>query len=132
MGKKKFIDKKKAATFHLFARDYSEIESQETDHVFVRVDTNPVTIDGFLDGLADGKDTLIADDSKDDSFTAETGPLPDQLRREMLELGFPDDGYDYSYHMREIRWGGGSDYYLNSKLKLDRVPIDVKVSWVCV
>jgi protein LTV1 len=48
MGKKKFIDKKKAATFQLFARDSSVPNVDGTDQVFVRVDNNPYSIDNFL------------------------------------------------------------------------------------
>lgn len=54
--------------------------------------------------------------------------LPEHVRREILELGFPDDGYNYLLHLREINnAGGGSSYYHNRKAKLDQVPIDVKV-----
>lgn len=54
--------------------------------------------------------------------------LADDVRREILELGLPDDGYNYLIHLREIKnAGGGSSYYHNSKARLDRVPLDVKV-----
>ena len=43
MGKtKKFIDKKKSATFQLLARD-----SSDSDRIFVRVDNNPISLDSF-------------------------------------------------------------------------------------
>ncbi|KAM7514094.1 hypothetical protein LguiA_003677 [Lonicera macranthoides] len=46
--------------------------------------------------------------------------------REILELGFPDDGYNYLSHLTEIKnTGGGSAYYENSKANLD-LPNDVK------
>lgn len=51
MGKKKFIDKKKSVTFQLLARDTSDPvynEDPENDRVFVRVDNNLVSINGFL------------------------------------------------------------------------------------
>ncbi|XP_039162863.1 uncharacterized protein LOC120290605 [Eucalyptus grandis] len=48
-------------------------------------------------------------------------------RREILELGFPDDGCNYLGHLREIRnAGGGSAFYQNPKARLDLVPKDVK------
>ena len=34
--------------------------------------------------------------------------LAPERRRELLELGFPDDGYDYIKHMKEPGGGGGS------------------------
>ncbi|PHT84886.1 hypothetical protein T459_13329 [Capsicum annuum] len=46
---------------------------------------------------------------------------------EILELGFPDDGYNYLEHLREIKnTGGGSAYYENPKAKLNELPHDVK------
>lgn len=147
MGKK-FIDKRKAATFHLLARDSSDPSQSngpDSDHVFVRVDNNPVMIDGFdeshdndsnSDGLADDPDSRFADAPEDEDFTVttpawlsvgESVPLPDHIRREILELGFPDDGYNYLKHMREIKnRGGGSMYYQNPNPNLDQIPRDVK------
>jgi len=49
-------------------------------------------------------------------------------QREILELGFPDNGCNYLGHLREIRnVGGGSAFYQNPKARLDLVPKDVKV-----
>ena len=148
MGKKKFIDKKKAATFQLFARDSSDPvyhEGPENDHVFVRVDNNPVSISGLDDNHDGGSEfgndpnSIFAGAPDDvDGFGSHnivalqsaggSGPLPDHVRREILELGFPDDGYDYLIHLREIRnTGGGSSYYHNPKANLHDLPYDVKV-----
>ncbi|KAL2892814.1 Protein LTV1-like protein [Bienertia sinuspersici] len=56
-----------------------------------------------------------------------SAPLPDNVRREILELGFPDDGYNYLSHLREIRnTGGGSAYFHNPKADLLQLPNDVK------
>ena len=146
MGKKKFIDdKKKAATFQLLARDTSDpvyYEGPEKDSVFVRVDNNPVSISGLDDnGSEFGNDpnSIFADDVDYDGFGSQnrdplqlvdgSGPLPDHIRREILELGFPDDGYNYLIHLREIRnTGGGSAYYHNPKANLHDLPHDVKVT----
>lgn len=43
----------------------------------------------------------------------ESGPesgseLSDERRRELLELGFPDDGYDYLQHMRTLGHGSAA------------------------
>ncbi|KAJ8442596.1 hypothetical protein Cgig2_026538 [Carnegiea gigantea] len=146
MGKKKFIDKKKAATFQLLARDTSDpvyYEGPEKGRVFVRVDNNPVSINGLDDnGSEFGNDpnSIFADAPDDvayDGFGSQNrdplqlvdglGPLPDHIRREILVLGFPDDGYNYLIHLREIRnTGGGSAYYHNTKANLHDLPHDVK------
>ena len=158
MGKKKFIDKKKSATFQLLARDSSDPNYQDSpghDRIFIRVDNNPYSIDGILNETedhsgpkhyADDPDSIFADapddiDDEEDDRVIESrssshlsigatskAPLPDHIRREILELGFPDDGYNYLTHLREIKYtGGGSAFYHNSKARLDQLPLDVKV-----
>ncbi|OMO51428.1 hypothetical protein CCACVL1_29803 [Corchorus capsularis] len=155
MGKKKFIDKKKAATFQLFARDSSDpnySNAPGSDKVFVRVDNNPVSFNTVFDEenhyygdtqYNDEEDSRFADAPDDDGETDdeynrvsgnpsgaaiyEKGALPENVRREILELGFPDDGYNYLNHLREIRnTGGGSAFYPNPKFKPDQLPHDVK------
>ncbi|GMI69295.1 hypothetical protein like AT3G49990 [Hibiscus trionum] len=153
MGKKKFIDKKKSATFQLLARDSSDpfySDSPGNDRVFVRVDTNPVSFDTFdednncyNDGEYDNGDSIFADapdDNEDDgdeydrvlgsssrAAANDKGALPENIRKEILELGFPDDGYNYLLHLREIRnTGGGSSFHYNPKFKPEQLPRDVK------
>lgn len=139
MGKKKkFIDKKKAATFQLLARDSSDPIFDETipgnDRVFVRVDNNPYSIN-TLDDDYDESNSIFADapDDNDDGGIcrpAGTAPLPECIRKEILELGFPDDGYNYLTHLREIKnTGGGSAFYENPKSRLYQLPHDVKVRY---
>ncbi|KAJ4965649.1 hypothetical protein NE237_017498 [Protea cynaroides] len=163
MGKKKFIDKKKSATFQLLARDStnpSYDDGPAGDRVFVRVDDNPYSVHGFFHedvhdvgaiahpsfeiDVANNPNSIFADASGDDNDdddndqlgvhgnqnqTVVTGavPLPDHTKREILELGLPDDGYNYLIHLREIKnTGGGSAFYHNSKAKLEQLPLDVK------
>ncbi|CAI0435871.1 unnamed protein product [Linum tenue] len=149
--KKKFIDKKKSATFQLMARDSSDPFFDGTpgsEQVFVRVDENQYSVDDEGGEQRDDveSDSIFADAPEDvDDFVEGTGDgvlgiptrsvgefhsgsssLPDQVRREIIELGFPDDGYNYLLHMREIKnTGGGSRYYENPKA-LDQIPGDVK------
>ncbi|XP_020586499.1 uncharacterized protein LOC110028832 [Phalaenopsis equestris] len=53
--------------------------------------------------------------------------LSDKVRQEILELGLPDDGYNYLQHLREIgNASAGAAYYQNNNARLDLVPIDVK------
>ncbi|KAL0351802.1 UNVERIFIED_CONTAM: protein LTV1 [Sesamum calycinum] len=146
MGKKKkFIDKKKSATFQLMARDTSDpnySSDPSGDRVFVRVDNNQYTPDSFMnDGdLPADPDSIFGDapeDCDDEnanggvggvfSNRGQTTALPDHIRKEILELGFPDDGYNYLTHLREIKnTGGGSAYYDNPKANFDQLPRDVK------
>ncbi|GMH23400.1 hypothetical protein Nepgr_025243 [Nepenthes gracilis] len=152
MGNRKFIDKKKAATFQLLSRDTSDLiyaNEPGSDRVFVRVDRNNVSFTGFEEshdnhsnygGFVDDPNSIFADspDDKDaEEFAGqdrlllqssmELTPLPDHIRREILELGFQDDGYNYLIHLREIKnSGGGSVYYHNPKAKFDRLPLDIK------
>lgn len=142
MGKKKFFDKKKSATFQLMARDTSDPNYSSDpmgDRVFVRVDNNeyiPTTMEDSTDPdsiYADAPDDYDDEDPHGDSgevvdHKSKTTGLPDHIRREILELGFPDDGYNYLAHMREIKnTGGGSTYFNNPKADVHQLPQDVKV-----
>lgn len=150
MGKtKKFIDKKKSATFQLLARDSSDPNYHSGpagDRTFYRLDNNPYSVDGFDDagetdgGAPDNDHGGIFDDAPGDydcegddfSFRipgsqAQKKPLPDHIRKEILELGFPDDGYNYLTHLREIKnTGGGSNYYQNPKAQFEPIQHDIK------
>ncbi|CAN7012777.1 unnamed protein product [Brassica rapa subsp. trilocularis] len=136
MGKKKFIDKKKAATFELCPRDTSDplySDAPGGDKIFLRVDQNPVNINGFAednsqfdDAPEDGEEDLAYGYS---SFagSSSNNPLPADVRKEILELGYPDDGYNYLDHLREIKnTGGGSNFYSNPKFEGEYLPRDVK------
>ncbi|XP_021894833.1 protein LTV1-like [Carica papaya] len=150
MGKKKFIDKKKAATFQLLARDSSDPnynDSSGSDRIFVRVDNGNISVNSFFNDDGDDGNAIFSDAPEDNDggndddrvFGNSTafnggiaGPgngtgLPEHVRREILELGFPDDGYNYLIHLREIKnTGGGSAFYHNPKARLDQLPHDVK------
>lgn len=149
MGRKskKFIDKKKSATFQLLSRDSRDpnfaADAPGGDRIFVRVDNNPFSVETFgSDGAGEDPDSVFADapedvESGEDAWgfgslvgtsTEKKQQLPEDVRKEILELGFPDDGYNYLLHLREIRnTGGGSAFYQNPKARLDLVPKDVKV-----
>ena len=134
MGKKKFIDKKKAATFELCPRDtsdplYSDVPGG--DKIFLRVDQNPVNINGFAEDNSQFDDAPEEEDLAYgySSFagSSSNNPLPADVRKEILELGYPDDGYNYLDHLREIKnTGGGSNFYANPKFEGEYLPRDVK------
>ncbi|KAL2341540.1 hypothetical protein Fmac_009480 [Flemingia macrophylla] len=121
--KKKFIDKKSSATFQLIARDSSDPSFSHSDRVFVRVDNNTLSLP-----VADDSVYQDAPDDRDQFDGGVDGaPLPEDVRREILELGFPDDGYNYLNHLREIKnTGAGSSFFHNPKFKLHHLPRDVK------
>ncbi|XP_073288174.1 uncharacterized protein [Primulina huaijiensis] len=151
-NKKKFIDKKKSATFQLLSRDTSDpnyTTDPSGDRVFVRVDNNGYALDSFTgdgvpkDDISLRNPNLIFADAPEDSggdyedgnydswgssnHKDQNAALPDHVRKEILELGFPDDGYDYLIHLREIKnKGGGSTYYDNPKASFTQLPRDVK------
>ncbi|KAL3505353.1 hypothetical protein ACH5RR_035194 [Cinchona calisaya] len=147
MGKNKFIDKKKSATFQLLARDTSDPNystGPSGDRVFVRIDNNQYKVDGFSDDepandgvpVDDPNSSIFADAEEYENdvrygysgYGTETGSsLPEHVRREILELGFPDDGYNYLTHLRDIKnSGGGSVYYENPKAQIGHLPPDIK------
>ncbi|CAL0303461.1 unnamed protein product [Lupinus luteus] len=131
MGKKKFIDKKNSITYQLIARDssdpYFDPDTPGSDRVFVRVDNNPVS-DSIFDDAPDDEDYAAADDVIQRHVAVDkAATLPDEVRKEILELGFPDDGYNYLTHLREIKnAGGGSSFHHNPKFRFHDVPHDVK------
>jgi protein LTV1 len=146
-GKKKgFIDKKRSATYTLVARDSASSSNPlSTDRVFVRTDNHhDYSVPGFLNSdeeqyNRDEESSIFADaveDAEGGACYAEKGSgsgLPEDARREILELGLPDDGYNYLIHLREIRnEGGGYAYYQNPRARFDLLPLDVKVCAVFV
>ncbi|KAL6215706.1 hypothetical protein ACLB2K_015134 [Fragaria x ananassa] len=132
MGKKKFIDKKKSSTFQLIARDSSDPNYDDSpggDRVFIQVSGRPTdnTDSIFADAPEDEEGDHYYDHAYGSYYAAAPQPLPEKVRKEILDLGFPDDCYNYLNHLREIKnTGGGSVYYSNPKAKLEQLPHDVK------
>lgn len=149
MGKKKFIDKKKSATFRLV---FKESSAQDVvggpDRVFTRVDGGNSFVPGFsLDDQGSIFDDAEQDEEEEEEEVVEVrkheitngeqslkhpqshpNPIPGHLRRELVELGFQDDGYNYLQHLREIGSSGRSGSFVpSSQLRLDRLRADVKV-----
>ncbi|KAG0591113.1 hypothetical protein KC19_1G150700 [Ceratodon purpureus] len=174
MGKKKFLDKKKAATFVLMHRDTQGADDDVSARVFTRVDAGFAPVKGFSeedprtnpdygyetdDGEEEDEDedgenggagaeesSVFADAEEDDdvrsrrsmasrstrrstaSRAAHKGPLPEHVRVELVELGFPDDGYDYMQHMRKIGVSGvGGSFVPTTRPKPEKLRADVKV-----
>ena len=99
------------------------------DRVFVRADNNDYTVPGFAD--EDSFDPSLSDPSfGDGNFLSASGPLPEHVRREILELGLPDDGYNYLSHLRELRPAAvaASSFVPSSTARPEPVPLDVKVT----
>ena len=92
MGRRKpFIDKKSATTYSLLYNDTEEAgedasAARNIEHVSAKVDHAAVIAQ--LQGRQQGGPVL---------------QLPEERRRELVSLGFPDDGYDYLKHLKEGR-----------------------------
>ncbi|XP_062188353.1 uncharacterized protein LOC133891637 [Phragmites australis] len=127
MGRGRNRKPRNFATFRLCPRPGA---ADASDRVFVRVDDNPYSVPGF----ADDDDGHGAGPSSSSSADDGGGALPDHVRREILELGLPDDGYDYLAHLRELRpslsstgGGGASAVFLPSRRPArSSLPVDVK------
>lgn len=100
MGRRsrRFVDRRTAATYALVSSDFLRPGGRE-------------------DGDAPTRTWMRVDDRAEEEeedeahvhAPASSGPsdaLPWSLRREILSMGLPDDGYDYSKHLRET--GGGA------------------------
>ena len=117
--KKQFIDKKKAQTFSLIYAgeedtDESDVESGNGSEsgdavpgikrVLVPLEDlgkAPVDIGQRLPAAAEGPPSWLL--QKMGIPEPELPVLETSKRKEVLELGFPDDGYDYTKHLREAR-----------------------------
>ncbi|GJN33213.1 hypothetical protein PR202_gb21786 [Eleusine coracana subsp. coracana] len=140
MGRGRNRKPRNFATFRLCPRPGA---ADASDRVFVRVDDNPYTVPGF--GNDDGHGPDVGPSSSGSPTGGDDAPsfssadngidaLPDHVRREILELGLPDDGYDYLAHLRELRpslsstGGGASAVFLSSRRPArSGLPPDVKV-----
>ncbi|KAF8728801.1 hypothetical protein HU200_018081 [Digitaria exilis] len=113
------------ATFRLFPRAGA---ADPNDRVFVRVDNNEYTVPGFAD--EDSFDPSLSDPTADAGHLhSASGPLPEHVRREILELGLPDDGYNYLSHLRELRpsaAAAASSFVPSSTARPEPLPLDVK------
>uniref|UniRef100_A0ACD5YLA8 Uncharacterized protein n=1 Tax=Avena sativa TaxID=4498 RepID=A0ACD5YLA8_AVESA len=108
------------ATFRLFPRDSA---TDPNDRVFVRVDNNAYTIPGF----GDDEDPSFSATAAADQFSSSTsGPLPDHVRQQILELGLPDDGYNYLLHLRELRPSAAASFVPSHTARPEPLPLDVK------
>ena len=92
MGRRKpFIDKKSATTYSLLYNDTEEsgedaLAARNSEHAPAKVDHAAVIAQ--LQGRQQEGPVL---------------QLPEDRRRELVSLGFPDDGYDYLKHLKEGR-----------------------------
>ncbi|CAN6219644.1 unnamed protein product [Urochloa humidicola] len=137
MGRGRNRKPRNFATFRLCPRPGA---ADASDRVFVRVDDNPYSVPGFADdggGSGPSSSAAVGADDEPSSPSADdgVGTLPEHVRREILELGLPDDGYDYLPHLRELRpslsstgGGGSSAVFLPSRRRPARsgLPVDVK------
>jgi len=110
MVKKKFIDKKKSVTYNLVYRS-TEDADDTPKRVLIESDRPAEAID--VEAAADARQdsrrryppghplAWLEDEEQQDEMS-------DARRRELVELGFPDDGYDYLRHVRTLGHGSAS------------------------
>ncbi|BBN20026.1 protein LTV1 [Marchantia polymorpha subsp. ruderalis] len=172
MGKKKFIDKKKSATFTLIYRESEADDTSEApSRIFTRVDGGDGYVKGFSDDDpryfmqsecgdgpgdrdaieegsdgeefdSDGEEESRFDDADEESGEEDVAPAPKkrssapaaairkglsaEKRRELIEMGYPDDGYDYLQHMRKIGTSGVGSFVPATRVELNSLRADVK------
>lgn len=108
MGKSKaFIDRKQAATYDLVYRN-AEAGQETSDRQWIE------SSKGVGVGRPDSEAVQQQIDSKPQApyvprwFQDEVDDISDERRKELIELGFPDDGYDYLKHLRVLGKGQAS------------------------
>jgi protein LTV1 len=105
MGKKKsFIDKKRSTTYTLVYSDGANPlgTPEEADRLLVA--NEELNLPVAAPGHAPPSDprSLYRHFFGDDDGEEAGAPLSEQRRRELLELGFPDDDYDYFKHCKVL------------------------------
>ena len=108
MGKSKaFIDKKQAASYDLVYRN-AEAGQETSDRQWIE------SSKGVGVGRPDSEAVQQHTDSKPQApyiarwLQNEVDDISDERRKELIELGFPDDGYDYLKHLRVLGKGQAS------------------------
>ncbi|KAL4443797.1 hypothetical protein ABPG75_011534 [Micractinium tetrahymenae] len=112
MVKKKFIDKKHAVTYSLVYRSTEDVDDVP-ERLLVEADkgVGPGRVDAEVAAAAAAREAASGRRYppghplawlEDEAAAA---PMSEARRRELIELGFPDDGYDYLKHMRVLGRG---------------------------
>jgi protein LTV1 len=125
MVKKPFIDKKKSVTYSLVYRSTEDADAPPERTLMEA---------GRGDAAAGQPDVKVAAEAHQAATTRKyppghplawiedqelQGEMTDERRRELVELGFPDDGYDYLRHVRTLGVGAGSLEGLQGKYQGD-------------
>lgn len=108
MGKSRpYIDKKQAASYSLVYRN-AEAGQETSDRQWIE------SSKGVGVGRPDAEAVLQQADTDPRAshiprwFQDEVDDISEDRRKELIELGFPDDGYDYLKHMRVLGKGQAS------------------------
>eukprot|EP00232_Nephroselmis_pyriformis_P024291 CAMPEP_0182852964 /NCGR_PEP_ID=MMETSP0034_2-20130328/448_1 /TAXON_ID=156128 /ORGANISM="Nephroselmis pyriformis, Strain CCMP717" /LENGTH=268 /DNA_ID=CAMNT_0024983711 /DNA_START=18 /DNA_END=821 /DNA_ORIENTATION=- len=141
MGKKKFLSKKDAATYAVVFRSHDDPQAESTEASqrmftqvagkYTREAADLSDTEEFYDG--EGGEGGVGEDEWDEP--GHEGELEDdeakRKRLELIDLGLPDDGYDYTQHLRRIGVGyssleGSEGVFIPSKVLPKPVSTDVK------
>lgn len=113
MVKKQFIDKKKSVTYNLVFRS-----TEDADAAPARM-----LAEAGVVGMGRVDEEAVLDSQPGDALERRYPPghplawleaeqsqeaMTEERRRELVEFGFPDDGYDYLRHMRTLGHGAAS------------------------
>jgi protein LTV1 len=108
MGKSRpYIDRKQAASYSLVYRN-AEAGQETSDRQWIE------SSKGVGVGRPDAEAVLQQADTAPRApyiprwFQDEVDDISEDRRKELIELGFPDDGYDYLKHMRVLGKGQAS------------------------
>ena len=115
MGKKKFIDKKRSVTYSLIFRS-TEDADDTPERTLMEASRGAGTISGPDVDAATDKHQVDTTNRRYPpghplAWLEEEhlkGDISNERRKELIELGFPDDGYDYLKHVRTLGIGAGS------------------------
>lgn len=115
MVKKKFIDKKKSVTYSLVYRSTEDADALPERTLMEAGRGGAAAGQPDVEAVAEAHQTAVATRRYPPGHPLAwiedqelQGEMTDERRRELVELGFPDDGYDYLRHVRTLGVGAGS------------------------
>lgn len=116
MVKKKFIDKKRSVTYSLVYRSTEDADEAPERTLMEASRGAGATAGGpDVDAAAEAHQASISNRRYPPGHPLawledeeRQGEMSDERRKELIELGFPDDGYDYLRHVRTLGRGAGS------------------------
>ena len=104
---KPYIDKKQAASYSLVYRN-AEAGVETSDRQWIESSKGVGVGRPDAEAVQQQADTAPRAPYMPRWFQDEVDDISEDRRKELIELGFPDDGYDYLKHMRVLGKGQAS------------------------